>query len=603
MSPRILTVCGIASLLASASSTILILLLAIALLNLRSPIWPLAIVAAILNIFVLAWVAYMLASSLSAEQYSRKKSLGTFRLIASILLGTLAALITLGSLVWIQLRNTSATGTFLGNSLFTLQEVEYGVLGAAVVFQAVFTGLWTRSHNMVRLSSGPEEQLATLAPQPEMRAPQIVQPFAPPMQIQPMPESIPRRASIASASTRSSYNASLKAPSSKRSSFQDVVRPMTSRSRLIRPHSWTPSTSTGPDRPSSSKRAGHASMSAATLTTWARRDSTATQSTVRSRSNSEASAYSSRDRPRTPVRTRLETIPGSRANSPARALDGPFPVQYQAGSTPLGLPNFKSAGSVKPGPYVSHESGSRPPMERFITAPMSPQVTPTEEKDESHIHPLFRSASPLPPPTTTAGTVITGAQMGGQYMTPKTLSRATSKRRGRGSLYDPNRARSHSQLRQRARQQQQQLPIPHTIVRARSLETLDSWQTRLDEGEDQQTRQQRILDGLLKPATTRQQNNDENDVPISPRIPESLQVKVPQGSRLSSAATIEKTSSNGAHTPRRALSETSGNTPRSSPRKSPRKSRDVQRSSMGMKQRRSASAAPEIMIYVDGTET
>ena len=596
MTPRILTICGIASLLASASSTILILLVAIALLNLRSPIWPVSIAAAILNIFALAWVAYMLASSLSADQYNRRKSLGTFRLIASILLGTLAALITLGSLVWIQLRITSATGTFLGNSLFTLQEVEYGVLGAAVVLQAIFTGLWTRSHNMVKLSSGPEEQLSTLAPQPEMRAPQNVQPFAPPMQVQPMPESIPRRTSIASASTRSSLDASIKAPSSKRSSFQDVVRPMTSRSRLIRPHSWTPSTSTGPDRPSSSKRAGHASMGAATLTTWARRDSTATQSTIRSRSNSEASAYSSRDRPTTPIRTRLETIPGSRANSPARALDGPFPAQYKAGSTPLGLPSFKPAGSVMPGPYVANESGSRPQMERFVTAPMSPQVTPTEE-DESHIHPLFRSASPLPPPTTTAGTVITGAQMGGQYMTPKTLSRATSKRRGRGSLYDPNRARSHSQLRQRARQQQQQLPIPHTVVRARSLETLDSWQTRLDEGEDQLTRQQRVLNGLVKPVATRKQKNDENAT--SPKLPAALQVKVPSGSRQSSA---ENTSGKGTHTPRRALSETSRNTPRSSPRKSPRKSRDVQRSSMSMKQRRSASAAPEIMIYVDEAE-
>jgi hypothetical protein len=131
------------------------------------------------------------------------------------------------------------------------------------------------------------------------------------------------------------------------------------------------------------------------------------------------------------------------------------------------------------------------------------------------------------------------------------------------------------------------------------LETLDSWQTRLEEGEDQLTRQQRVLDRLVKPVPVRKQKNDEN---ASPTIPESLQVKVPSGSRQSSTATIENTPGKGTHTPRRALSETSGNTPRSSPRKSPRKSRDVQRSSMNMKQRRSASAAPEIMIYVDEAE-
>jgi len=134
------------------------------------------------------------------------------------------------------------------------------------------------------------------------------------------------------------------------------------------------------------------------------------------------------------------------------------------------------------------------------------------------------------------------------------------------------------------------------------LETLDSWQTRLEEGEDQLTRQQRVLDGLVKPAAMKEQKNDENAISTSPKIPESLLVKVPQGSRQSSAVTIENTPGTGTHTPRRALSETSGNTPRSSPRKSPRKSRDVQRSSMSMKQRRSASAAPEIMIYVDEAE-
>jgi hypothetical protein len=70
--------------------------------------------------------------------------------------------------------------------------------------------------------------------------------------------------------------------------------------------------------------------------------------------------------------TVLETIPGSRPVSPARALDGPFPVDAENHETnPLSLP-----------PKLLPDT-SRPP---------SPAVS------EAHIHPLFRTESPVPPP-------------------------------------------------------------------------------------------------------------------------------------------------------------------------------------------------------------
>jgi len=126
---------------------------------------------------------------------------------------------------------------------------------------------------------------------------------------------------------------------------------------------------------------------------------------------------------------------------------------------------------------------------------------------------------------------------------------------------------------------------------------MDSWQTRLEEGEDQLTRQQEVLARLSKP--TIDFRNDENVAPPpTPKIPEALLVKIPESQRRVVTSSTKTTTIPATGTPRRALSEASTNTPRSSPRRSPRKSKDVRRSSMSLKQKRN-EAPPEIMIYVD----
>ncbi|OJD18777.1 hypothetical protein AJ78_01248 [Emergomyces pasteurianus Ep9510] len=54
---------------------------------------------------------------------------------------------------------------------------------------------------------------------------------------------------------------------------------------------------------------------------------------------------------------------------------------------------------------------------------------PTRQRAQSfedHIHPLFRSSSPDPPPVTTRGTVVTASPVAGQTITKKTLSRIKS---------------------------------------------------------------------------------------------------------------------------------------------------------------------------------
>ncbi|CAO2648538.1 Nn.00g078050.m01.CDS01 [Neocucurbitaria sp. VM-36] len=78
--------------------------------------------------------------------------------------------------------------------------------------------------------------------------------------------------------------------------------------------------------------------------------------------------------------TTLDPIPGSRPNSPARALDGPFLSE---------LPE-EDDEELAPPPKLMPDT-SRPP---------SPVVS------EAHIHPLFRTESPTPPPATPGTSII-----------------------------------------------------------------------------------------------------------------------------------------------------------------------------------------------------
>lgn len=83
--------------------------------------------------------------------------------------------------------------------------------------------------------------------------------------------------------------------------------------------------------------------------------------------------------------TALEPIPGSRPASPARALDGPFPLEDEVLSPP-------------------------PKLALDVSRPPSPGGS------EAHIHPLFRSESPTPAPATTPGTSIVASPLANQII-------------------------------------------------------------------------------------------------------------------------------------------------------------------------------------------
>ncbi|TKA22211.1 hypothetical protein B0A50_08323 [Salinomyces thailandicus] len=98
---------------------------------------------------------------------------------------------------------------------------------------------------------------------------------------------------------------------------------------------------------------------------------------------------------------RLDPIPGSRPVSPAKPLDGPFPGGDAPEDTPLPESPRESFASVR------SDEGSvddLPPLR----APSSSTV--------NHIHPLFRPESPMPAPMPSPGTVITASPYAGQVI-------------------------------------------------------------------------------------------------------------------------------------------------------------------------------------------
>ena len=159
----------------------------------------------------------------------------------------------------------------------------------------------------------------------------------------------------------------------------------------------------------------------------------------------------------------LEPIPGSRSPSPAKILEGPFfqtspsnspppsplpqPTVSQPNSAPTSptdrppnLPNFSTMfpppsppPSGPPPATPRQHSFSRPPSRPgpvsrsgSVAMPGSRQGSRSRAPSEDHIHPLFRTSSPTPPPSASANTTVTAAPEGGQVINQQMLKRMRS---------------------------------------------------------------------------------------------------------------------------------------------------------------------------------
>jgi hypothetical protein len=120
----------------------------------------------------------------------------------------------------------------------------------------------------------------------------------------------------------------------------------------------------------------------------------------------------------------LEPIPGSRPDSPANALDGPFLPESPHQSSASLPPSTLDGSFLAQSPHQSSASLSSIPSSPInFSRPTSRHRTPSVD---DHIHPLFRTNSPTPPPTATPGTIVTAAPNAGQVISGRTLSRMRS---------------------------------------------------------------------------------------------------------------------------------------------------------------------------------
>lgn len=139
-------------------------------------------------------------------------------------------------------------------------------------------------------------------------------------------------------------------------------------------------------------------------------------------------------RPSTPVKQRLEPIPGSAANSPGRALD-------IANDQPTSASRRHQRSTSQQSVVDSIDESRVPPRFRKNSTPQRPQ---SPVVNESHIHPLFRSDSPLPPPAPTFNTTVVASAFGGRTMSKEDLHSAYSRSRPSSPVTRPSMTRSRN---------------------------------------------------------------------------------------------------------------------------------------------------------------
>ena len=393
------TLTGIVALLSSIATTVLSILLTAYLTPRRQKATSLAVVAIILQCIALCTTVLLIFSHL--REGSRFGLAGSRReRNCYFLLSCLVVEFVAGA----------TTGVMLGwtyDELVYLQDLVEGqdptnfmlviivVYGLAELFQIVFLIclVWVRQPVTDHLP-------APIHDIPEMSA--AIRSVGQPATVMTVHLSKSRQASLSSP-----LSAAPSGHSSRRSSLSIITRPSSSRSKLLRQNSYTRYSRSSSFENSTTARPSQDSG----FDTW---DTSTVGSHLR-----ETVLHSLPPTKR--ANGALEPIPGSRSPSPAKALEGPFfatATEPSPPSSPLPQPSYSSRPlspqrSAPPSPLLQ-SSFSRPPSRQ-----RSPSC-------EDHIHPLFRSYSPSPPPTASSGTIVLAAPVAGQLVNERILRRMRS---------------------------------------------------------------------------------------------------------------------------------------------------------------------------------
>lgn len=363
-----------------------------------------AAVAVALEVVVLCAISSLTLSYFGSWPWlARAKNLSGACFGVGVLVCTLSAAISVASLVSLSNAASDSPSTILGSRATNLLVGSSVALGLAFAVQLIFL-VFHFVASRFDLHSGKKPDVEENRPQTSHRGVKSIGYH------QTSPYRSKAYGSVSS--TRSPPGSSYgRSPSetmlSIRSSLSNIVNPISSKTQLL------PAGKRSSQRPTSTD-SGHANekrpiVSEDTFDSW---DTSAVDP-----QNRQTVLQTS---PTTSALARfLETIPASPSTSRSPSPGEPFDLE----PPPIPPMSRQRSRSFSPAPGSVRSQRSQ----RTI----SPQTTPT--RSESHIHPLFRTDSPTPPPFATPGTVVTAAPNGGQLISDKASIRTLTRMRS-GSL-------------------------------------------------------------------------------------------------------------------------------------------------------------------------
>ena len=427
-----ITLSGIVSIIFTVAVTVLAILLASFLTPQAQKVSTLSVAAAIVQCLSLCMTAALLFLHVqrrgrngSIVSRPRRQIYLTFTSITITFLAATAIGFTLG---WTYNRLETFHGLILGTDPRNFMLIIIVVYGLAILAQVLFLVclLWVRDPT--------SHQLPTpVQPKPEVPAMQEEE-ASRPATATTVPSNPFREVDF---STPASAAAS-EGPSTRRSSLSIVTRQNTSKTKLIhQPSIPRYSRSSSFDNSSTARP----SQDSEGFDSW---DTSTVAPHIRETVNHSSPLLKKQG---------LEPIPGSRSPSPAKALEGPF------------FTSTSPEASPPPSP-LPQPSYSRPPSRQ--RAPSS----------EDHIHPLFRTCSPTPPPSASSGTVVLAAPVAGALVNERILRRMRS-----GSLPSSpsplNRSESYFEFRTAPTSPAGETPpVPNFIIEAGERGSMDAYQGR-----------------------------------------------------------------------------------------------------------------------------
>ncbi|KAI1265164.1 hypothetical protein F5Y18DRAFT_60398 [Xylariaceae sp. FL1019] len=377
---------------ATAATLVLELILAYGSWSSESPLRIVAVIASVIEVIVLILLGTLLANHAwySSDRRSAAGPSGVWFAV-DLIAGVLATIASVALLI-LTGKATDLPKMILGVSLTNVRIGTSVALGFAFVGQLLFVVLYFIIHRRSDLEQAHSlhtNEEGRFSPQLSMRVKTVRYDRTKP--------ALPRAQSTDQSSFEyssrpgtSGGRSTAETVSSMTGSVASTVRPMGSKTRLLSTSSRTAR------RPGSLDSNAYREQNSIAEDVSEGFDSWDTSSVDPHNRLMVLETSSSPNRPRF-----LETIPAS--PTPSRSPSPGFPLDLEPPS------RVRRGRSNSPVP--------RAPRERTLT--------PQASESELHIHPLFRSDSPVPP-ATSPGTVLVAAPNAGQFITGKSITRMRS---------------------------------------------------------------------------------------------------------------------------------------------------------------------------------